>query len=82
MLLSLQIHLEYIYIIYIVRIVNLVKLVNLAKLVLSLMFMVPVHRDLKSTIVQQDATIYSLLCFCKTAVHVSGGTSTHHQEHM
>jgi len=34
-----------------------------------------------SIIVQQDVTIYSLLCFCKTALHVSGGTSTHHQEH-
>jgi hypothetical protein len=35
-----------------------------------------------SIIVQQDATIYSLLYFCKLlALHVSGGNSTHHQEH-
>jgi len=38
--------------------------------------------DSGSIIVQQDATIYSLLYFCKLlALHVSGGNSTHHQEH-
>ena len=35
-----------------------------------------------SIIVQQDATVYSSLYFRKTALHVSGGTSTHHREHM
>jgi len=36
-----------------------------------------------SIIVQQDATIYSLLYFSKLlALHVSGGNSTHHQEHI
>jgi hypothetical protein len=29
--------------------------------------------------VQQDATLYSLF-YLETALHVSGGTSTHHQE--
>jgi len=33
--------------------------------------------------VQQDATIHSLLYFCKLLdLHVSGGNSTHHQEHI
>ena len=41
-----------------------------------------VHRESMSIIVQQDATIYSLLYSCKTYLHISGGTSTHHQEHM
>ena len=41
-----------------------------------------VHHESMSIIVQQDATIYSLLYFCKAALHVSGGTSTHHQKHM
>jgi hypothetical protein len=30
--------------------------------------------------VQQDATLHSLF-YLETAVHVSGGTTTHHQEH-
>jgi hypothetical protein len=30
--------------------------------------------------IQQDATLHSLL-YLKTALHVSGGTTTHHQEH-
>jgi hypothetical protein len=30
-----------------------------------------------SIIVQQDATIFSILYFCKPALHVSGGISTH-----
>jgi hypothetical protein len=29
--------------------------------------------------VQQDATLHSLFCL-ETALHVSGGTTTHHQE--
>jgi hypothetical protein len=42
-----------------------------------------VYRESMSIIVQQDATIYSLLYFCKLlALHVSGGYSTHHQEHI
>jgi hypothetical protein len=31
--------------------------------------------------IQQDATLHSLL-YLETAVHVSGGTSTHHQERV
>jgi len=30
--------------------------------------------------IQQDAKLHSLF-YLKTALHVSGGTSTHHQEH-
>jgi len=30
--------------------------------------------------IQQDAMLHSLF-YLKTAVHVSGGTTTHHQEH-
>jgi len=42
-----------------------------------------VHRESMSIIVQQDVTIYSLLYFCKLlALHVLGGNSTHHQEHI
>ena len=37
---------------------------------------------LMSIIVQQDATIYSFIIFLQTAaLHVSGDTLTHHQEH-
>jgi len=35
---------------------------------------IPVH-------IQQDATLHSLL-YLETVLHVSGGTSTHHQECM
>ena len=31
--------------------------------------------------IQQDATLHSLLCL-ETALHVSGGISTHHQERI
>jgi len=31
--------------------------------------------------IQQDATLHTLF-YLKTALHVSGGTSTHHQERM
>jgi hypothetical protein len=31
--------------------------------------------------IQQDATVHSLL-YLETALHVSGGTSTHHQERI
>ena len=31
--------------------------------------------------IQQDATLHSLF-YLETAVHVSGGTTTHHQERM
>jgi hypothetical protein len=30
--------------------------------------------------IQQDATLHSLF-YLETALHVSGGTTTHHQEH-
>jgi DNA topoisomerase VI subunit A len=42
-----------------------------------------VHRESMSIIAQQDATMYSLLHFCKLlALHVSGGNSTNHQENI
>ena len=31
--------------------------------------------------IQQDATLHSL-CYLKTALHVLGGNSTHHQERI
>jgi hypothetical protein len=33
----------------------------------------------KPTYIQQDATLHSLF-YLETALHVSGGTTTHHQE--
>jgi len=39
-----------------------------------------VHRNFVSINVQQDTTIHSLF-YLQTALHVSGGFSTHHQEH-
>jgi hypothetical protein len=42
-----------------------------------------VHSESMSIIVQQVATIYSLLYFPKLlALHVSCGNATHHQEHI
>ena len=42
----------------------------------------PLHFVLHmSIIVQQDATIYSFIIFLQTALHVSGYTLIHHQEH-
>jgi len=38
-----------------------------------------VHRKYIPIYIQQDATLHSLF-YLKTALHVSGGTSTHHQE--
>jgi len=38
-----------------------------------------VHRKNILIYVQQDAMLYSLF-YLKTALHVSGGTTTHHQE--
>jgi hypothetical protein len=38
-----------------------------------------VHRNNIPIYIQQDATLHSL-CYLKTDIHVSGGTSTHHQE--
>ena len=37
------------------------------------------HRNNIPVYIQQDATLHSLL-YLETALHVSGGTSTHHQE--
>ena len=37
-----------------------------------------VHRKNIPVYIQQDATLHSLL-YLETALHVSGGTSTHHQ---
>jgi hypothetical protein len=39
-----------------------------------------VHRKNILIYIQQDATLHSLF-YLETALHVSGGTSTHHQEH-
>jgi hypothetical protein len=38
-----------------------------------------VHRNIIQIYVQQDAMLHSLF-YLKIALHVSGGTSTHHQE--
>jgi hypothetical protein len=38
-----------------------------------------VHRNNILTYIQQDATLHSLF-YVETALHVSGGASTHHQE--
>jgi len=38
-----------------------------------------VHRNNILIYIQQDATLHSLF-YLETALHVSGGTSTHHQE--
>ena len=42
-------------------------------------FHVSVHRNNILIYIQQDATLPSLF-YLETAVHVSGGTTTHHQE--
>jgi hypothetical protein len=39
----------------------------------------PVHCNNILIYIQQDATLHSLF-YLETALHVSGGTSTHHQE--
>ena len=39
------------------------------------------HRKNIPIYIQQDATLHSLL-YLETVLHVSGGTSTHHQERM
>jgi hypothetical protein len=39
-----------------------------------------VHRKNILIYIQQDAMLHSLF-YLETALHVSGGTSTHHQEH-
>ena len=38
------------------------------------------HRKNILIYIQQDTTLHSLLSL-ETALHVSGGTTTHHQEH-
>jgi hypothetical protein len=38
-----------------------------------------VHRDNILIYIEQDATLHSLF-YLETALHVSGGTTTHHQE--
>ena len=40
-----------------------------------------VHRKNILIYIQQDATLHSLFCL-ETAIHVSGGTTTHHQERI
>jgi len=39
-----------------------------------------VHRNNILIYIQQDAMLHSLF-YLETALHVSGGTTTHHQEH-
>ena len=39
------------------------------------------HRKNIPIYIQQDATLHSLL-YLETALHVSGGISTHHQERL
>jgi len=39
-----------------------------------------VHRKNILIYIQQDATLHSLF-YLETVLHVSGGTTTHHQEH-
>jgi hypothetical protein len=39
------------------------------------------HRNNILIYIQEDATLHSLF-YLETALHVSGGTSTHHQERM
>ena len=39
-----------------------------------------VHRNNILIYIQQDATLHSLF-YLETAQHISGGTTTHHQEH-
>jgi len=39
------------------------------------------HRNNILIYIQQDAMLHTLL-YLETAVHVLGGTSTHHQEHI
>ena len=46
---------------------------------LRLTFMGPCVGNNILIYIQQDATLHSLL-YLETALHVSGGTSTHHQE--
>jgi len=49
-------------------------------------YMINIYKYVQSHImiyIQQDATLHSLfIYFWKTALHVSGGISTHHQEHI
>jgi hypothetical protein len=40
-----------------------------------------VHRNNILIYIQQDTTLHSLF-YLETALHVSGGTSTHHQERI
>jgi hypothetical protein len=40
-----------------------------------------VHRNNILIYIQQDATLHSLF-YLETPLHVSGGTSTHHQERI
>jgi len=42
---------------------------------------VSVHRNNILIYIQQDAALHSLF-YLKTALHVSGGTTTHHQERI
>jgi len=48
-------------------------------LLIPLTFMGSVHRNNILIYIQQDATLHSLF-YLETALHVSGGTFTHHQE--
>jgi hypothetical protein len=49
------------------------------KMCFNLTFMGFVHRNNILPYIQQDATLHSLF-YLETALHVLGGTTTHHQE--
>jgi hypothetical protein len=51
----------------------------LRRVTINLTFMGPMHRKNILIYIQHDATLHSLF-YLETALHVSGGTSTHHQE--
>ena len=48
---------------------------------IGLTFRVPVHRKNIPIYIQQDTRLHSLF-YLETALHVSGGTSTHYQERI
>jgi hypothetical protein len=54
---------------------------HLLELLGDLTFMGSVHRKYIPIYIQQDATLHSLF-YLETALHVSGGTSSHHQERI
>jgi hypothetical protein len=66
---------------YIVMILNCVIIQMTITFCTCIMFRGSVHRESMSIIFQKDTTKYSFYSL-QTAVHVSGDSCTHHQEHM